>query len=383
MAAFFYNPNFMTMEWYPNQVPDFVPEAIDRLHGHLLCSARNYRADQDWRQASTWVARRAGIPVAILLFRIEGHILTLVSEFVRLDAGLIQQFTDAAFQEYPKVHLICLRRVEAPELGSAAANKGSNASWPYPHQRLRCTEDIVVDLPPKVEEYEARLGKNMRRNLRRYSKQLDTDFPSYRYMLYLQQEIHTEDIRQIIALNHARMAGKSIQSRIDEEETQWIIRLAQECGIVGVATIDGKACGGAIGFRIGDAYFMHIIAHDPAYNDYSLGILCYYTTICEGIKCGGKRFHLLPGRYEYKYRLLGENHDIVRIDLYRNRWQMLRHGRRVLSTAASVRVHDARTWLLDAERRQDPWSRRVSLVLCWLRHLKRRQLEGRTRSQTG
>ncbi len=382
MTAFFYNPNFMTMEWHPDQVLDFVPEAIDRLHGHLLCSARNYRADQDWRQASTWVARRAGIPVAILLFRIQGHTLTLVSEFVRLDAALIQQFTDAAFQALPKVHLICLRRVEAPEFGPVAGSKGSNTSRSYPYQRLRRTEDIVVDLPPTIEEYEAKLGKNMRRNLRRYSKQLDTDFPIYRYTLYRQQEIGTEDLRQIIALNHARMADRNIQSRIDEEEAEWVIRLAQECSIVGVATIDGKVCGGAIGFRIGDAYFMDIIAHDPAYNGYRLSILCYYTTICEGIKRGGKRFHLLLGRYEYKYRLLCEDRDIVQIDLYRNRWQMLCYGQRVLRTAASVRLHDARTWLLDAERRHDPWSRRASLMLCWLRHLKRRQLEGRSSNQT-
>jgi hypothetical protein len=55
---------------------------------------------------------------------------------------------------------------------------------------------------------------------------------------------------------------------------------------------------------------MHVIAHEPAFNDYSSGILCYYHTICEGIVRGGKRFHLLSGRYEYKYRLLGATVEI-------------------------------------------------------------------------
>lgn len=379
--------DFMTMEWHLNQVPAFAAEEIDRLHGHLLCSARNYRAEQAWRHASAWVARRAGVPVAILLFRIDGHTLTLLNEFVRLEADLIRQFADAAFQEFPQIHLICLRRIEAPVLqAEARAGPGAgaeSASSRYPHQRLSRTEDIVVALPPTVEEYEARLGKNMRRNLRRYSRQLETDFPGYEYALYLQKDIRAEHIREIIALNHARMAGKHIQSRIDEEETRWVIQLAQECGIMGVATIDGRVCGGAIGFRIGDAYFMHIIAHDPAYNEYSLGILCYYTTICAGIQRGGKRFHLLPGRYEYKYRLLGENRDIVQLDLYRNRWQMLRHGQRVLSSTVEARMYAARTWLLDAERRANPWSRRASVLLRWLRQLKRGQVRTRAHNQAG
>ncbi|MGH8808694.1 MAG: GNAT family N-acetyltransferase [Noviherbaspirillum sp.] len=351
----------LTISFHENEVPSFAAAEIDRLYGHLFCSLSHFQVAKDLKQASTYVVRKASVVITVFLFIRDGHEVKMINEFAPIDEAAARLFARSMFARYPSVKVVSFSkvRVELHDL-------------PYPFQKVNCTEDIVVTLPPTVDEYHARLGKNMRRNLKRYTSTLQRDFPSYSYHVYVGDEVSEQQLRDIIELNRTRMAGKSIVSRIDEEETQWIVRFARQCGIVGVATIDGRVCGGAIGFRIGENYFMHVIAHDPAYNDYSLGILCYYETICEGIVRGGKRFHLLLGRYDYKYRLLGVTQEIAHVDIYRNHFQALLHGGRIAATAINSRVWQAKLWLLEAERRDDPGSRLATRFVRIARMLKRR-----------
>ena len=51
---------------------------------------------------------------------------------------------------------------------------------------------------------------------------------------------------------------------------------------------------------------MHVIAHDPGFDQARLGLLCCYLSICESIRRGMREYHLLSGRYDYKRRLRGQ-----------------------------------------------------------------------------
>jgi hypothetical protein len=350
----------VTIHCYENAVPSFAEMEIDRLYGHLLCSLSNFAVARDLNGASTYVARKDGVAIAVFLFRRDAHEVKVISEFITLDQDAIHLFADYIFTRYPAVKMVSFSKIHAVLRDIR-----------YPCHAVTCTEDIVVSLPPTVEEYRDRLGKNTRRNIKRYTSSLQKDFPSFRYQVQVGTEISEQHLRDIVQLNRTRMANKSIVSRIDEEETQWIVDFAKRCGIVGIATIDGRVCGGAIGFRIGENYFMHVIAHDPQYNEYSLGFLCYYWTICEGILRGGKRFHLLLGRYEYKYRLLGETQEIANVHIYRNRLVCVRYGGRIVKTAFDAGVLQAKQWLLEAERRNDRPSRLAARMVNILRTVKR------------
>src|SRR5207245_3753907 len=121
-------------------------------------------------------------------------------------------------------------------------------------------------------------------------------------------------------------------------------------GLVGVATVDGRVCAGVICSRSAANYFMHVIAHDPTYDEYRLGKLCCYLTICECINRGGKEFHFLWGRYEYKYRLLGVQRDLDHLTVYRSRAQFLLNGNLVLKNAYKGYGRQAKRWLLDPKR---------------------------------
>lgn len=311
--------------------------------------------------ASTYVAKKNGEPVSIILYRLEQDALVVISDYAVFEENEILCFAEYMFQRYGSVRLISFRKLQK-----------KIAALPYPLHAVACTEDMILTLPATVKEYHAAVGKNMRRNIKRYTNALAAQFPGYRYELLESEEIDERQIRDLIALSCMRMQSKKIVPRFNETETRWIIDFARKCGILGLATIDGRVCAGAIGFRMGDDYFMHVIAHDPQYNGYSLGIVCYFHTICEGIARGGKRFHLLQGRYGYKYRLLAERNDIFHVDIYRSRLYALTHSRRIFMKELKGRIWLIKQWLLhDVERHEGKLYRLLGKAVHALRSRKR------------
>jgi hypothetical protein len=351
----------LSITCYENEVPAFAGPEIDRLYGHLYCSLSYFEIARQLAGASTYVVSRGKTPVTLLLFKRHAGQVSVIGEFLPLDQEEIRRFSDYMFSTFKSVKAVTFDRVQS-----------DLHHLPRPWHAVNVTEDMVVTLPVTVKEYEAGVGKNMRRNIKRYTSTLQRDFPSYAYKIYLGAEVSEQIVRDIIKLSCMRMESKNIVPRFDEEETQWIVNFAKTHGLVGVATIDGRVCAGAIGFRIGQNYFMHVIAHDPKYNDYSLGILCYYHTICEGIARGGQRFHLLQGRYGYKVRLLAERRDIRHIDVYRSRVQAILHGPRIGKKAVKGYIHEVTQWLLhDVEHSDADLLRRIGRLVHALRSWRR------------
>ncbi|OGB24454.1 MAG: hypothetical protein A3I66_10610 [Burkholderiales bacterium RIFCSPLOWO2_02_FULL_57_36] len=354
-------PDEVRISHYDNEVPAFAGPEIDRLYGHLYCSPSYFVVANELAGASTYVARKGDDPVAMLLYKRSENEVTVISDYVKIDEQEIRRFADWVFNSFKPVKVVSFRKLQAAIHDLA-----------YPWHAVTCTEDMVVTLPPTVKEYETAVGKNMRRNIKRYTNALVKDFPSYRYRLYLEAEVSEQHIRDIIALSCTRMKSKNIVPRFNEEETQWIVDFAKKCGIVGVATVDGRVCAGAIGFRMGENCFMHVIAHDVKFNDYSLGILCYYHTICESIARGAKNFHLLQGRYGYKYRLLAQRQDLIHLDIYRSRWHALAHARRIFGMEVRGRIRLMKQWLLhDVERAEGRAYRLLGKAVNSLRSMKR------------
>lgn len=349
------------IDCHENEVPAAAIDEIDRLYGHLYCSPHYFETARAMKNASCYVARANGSAVAIFPYQRTSDEVTVVSEYMSLDETEIERFARHMFSRYPSIKRVTFPKVHA-QIETLAL---------LTHAKV-CSEDMVVQLPETVKDYENAVGKNMRRNIKRYTSALSKAFPSYRYELYLERDISEQDLRDIIALSCMRMKSKNIVPRFDETEIRWIVDFAKTCGIVGVARIDGKVCAGAIGFRIGDNYFMHVIAHHPQYNDYSLGILCYYHTICEGIARGGKRFHLLQGRYGYKYRLLAQRRDIIHLDVYRSRVAAVASLAHVVRKEARGRIWMTRQWLLhDLEHKEGRGYRVLARAVDFLRKAKR------------
>jgi hypothetical protein len=353
---------------YENEVPPFVEAELERLYGNIFSSLAHFRAFSGLpADTSTYVVRKNNEIVTIFLFSSrKGHVQVL-NEGMQLDEKEISRFADTIFAAYKSVNVISFHAVPA---------KIRKLSYPY--QYFTCTEDLVVTLPDSREAYLASLGKNTRRNIKRYMDKLMRDHPSFRYDFYERDAADEQQMRIIIGFSRARIAGKDKAFAIDENEIAQIIRLVKARGLIGVATIDGRVCGGGIGYLVGSSFFFRIISHDPEYNDYSTGILCCYLTICESIARGCKQFNFMQDGYDYKYALGAVARKLEHVAIYRSRMQLLLNGGMALKLAAQGYMRKVRVRMLDAAGKKDkPASKLVSGLLWFPRKLKRIGLSGK------
>jgi hypothetical protein len=332
----------VSISCYDDEVPPFVEAELERLYGHIFSSLIHFRAYGGLpRNTGTYVVRRNNSIVAIFLFVREGSRLRVINEGMKLDDEDLKRFADYIFARYRSVNVISFHAVltEIRKL-------------PFPYQRHTCTEDIVAIVPASREAYLASLGKATRSYIHRYENKLRRSFPSFSIKVYEKDEIRDEDIRAITKMNRERMTAKAKVSSNDEEETERIIALAKESGFVCVATIGGDVCAGVIHYRLGPNFFMPVIAHDAQYNDYRLGTICCFLSICECIARGCREYHFLWGKYEYKYRLGGIQHDLDHLALYRSPLHFLLNADMALKIAAGGRLRLAKQWLQDQAKQQ-------------------------------
>jgi hypothetical protein len=352
----------VTIACHDNEVPAFIEHEMDALYGNIFSSMTQFRiSGLQPGEASTYVARnRRGI-VAVFLFRHDRRRVKVINECIRLDSAELLRFVDYIFKRFRDVTTICFNAVET-----------ERPALPYPCQHYNQLEDIAMTLPATPEEYLASLGKNTRRNVKRYGDKLHRSFPDVQFTVYEKEAVDEQTIRHIIGFNHARMTGKNKRSNLDEHSVRRITALAQACGLVGVLRIDGRICAGGISYRTGSNYFLDVLAHDPAYDEYWAGILCCYWTICECIKRGGTEFHFLWGRYDYKFTLGASIRNLDGITVYRSHAHMLLNGAYALNATYAGRMRQLKLWMDDETAREaTPASRFAFRVLRGVQDMKR------------
>lgn len=344
---------------FENEIPPFVEQELDLLYGNLYSSLAQFRINGKLRNVSTYVVRKGGKAVQVFLFRIEGGRVEVLNEVIAISADHIRQFATIIFSRFRAAKLISFQAIQT-DLQHLS----------FPIQKINCLEDIVVTLPTTSERYLADLGKNTRRNIKRYTNRLQADFPELEFRIHVQAEASEQMIRNIVDLNKARMKGKNKVSAIDEQEVDKLIKLVRACGMVCVATMNGKICAGGISFRVGANYFLNVLAHDPAFDNYWLGILCCYHTIGECIVRHGKEFHFLWGRYDYKTTLLGIRRDLDSLVVYRSHLQILLNIDLAAVGAIKGRIRQLTLWLQEEKRRDSRAYHVAARILDWVQKLK-------------
>lgn len=324
----------VTILCYEKEIPTFVEAELERLYENLYSSIPQMRISGKLNEASTYVVRKGSEVVTVFLFRIDRRRVEVLNEVIRIDEEDINRFAAYIFATFRSVSVVTFRAIQM--------NHGPIS---FLSQRFEYLEDIVVDLPGRSEDYTANLGKSTRRNMRRYLKALKQDFPSFKFSVFEKGSIEAQNFRDIIELNRLRMSAKGKVSAYGEEETGRLAHLARECGLVGVATIDNRVCAGAISYRVRGNYFLAVLAHDSAYDEFGLGMLCCFLIICECIKRGGKVFHFLWGQYAYKYQLLGSERKLDFLAVYRSRAHYLLNADFAFRTACKGFLRRAKNWL--------------------------------------
>lgn len=333
---------------YENSIPSFVPGKLEQLYGSMYASFAHFSVYGGLGHASTYVSGRETDIQDIFLYRRDNRCVRVINEQMQLSDASLNSFARTMFERYPETDRVCFHAVDA-----------TKSKLAFPSQRYICTNDITMPLPATVDEYYASLGKSTRKTLNQNGNRLQRRYDSFRFAVLESHEVSESQLRDIIALNHARMAGKSRISAIDEDEAAHIIAFTRQCGLVGIISIDGEIRAGAICYRIGDHYHLRVIGHDPDYNAYGLGMLCCYRTICESITRGGTMFHFMWGQEEYKYRLLGVQREMSHIVIYRSHLAMAMNAGAVLMTLLQGWKQQSHMWLLERLRHKDHWSVRL------------------------
>ena len=304
-------------EIYKHSVPDFASKALDRLQGSLYASARYLQlSDSDRTPPNTWVGYRSGEIISVLLFRINHKSVNVLCEVVTIDASQIDAFAACVFSNFSGIRHISFNAVSV-----------SQPPCSLPSQYFAFSENYVLTLPASTEAYMAMLGKSTRQSVRGYRNRLLRDFPDFSWTSYTCDELTIEQQRQLVLtlqqFKRDSMTARGKSPVIDEVETQHFLMMATECGLFGIARVNGRICAGAFSCRVGDSYVMLLSASDPAMSLYRLGLLTCLWSVGDCISRGGRQCHLLWGRYQYKHQLLAVPKALYRLTVYPSFLQML------------------------------------------------------------
>jgi hypothetical protein len=353
----------LATECYEEEVPQFVEAEIESRYGSLFSTLPHFRQTGKLTAAtSTYLTRKNGKVVTVLLFNRSHRQVTVLNELIQLSKAEMGEFTAFVFARYASVSSIAFNAI-CVDVGGLR----------YPFQRFFCAEDIVIGPMTTVDRYAASLSKNTRKSIRRQANALLRSHPGVHYATLLPEEAGEDLIRLIIGFNKARMADKEKISSYTDAYCDWICALARARGVVSVVTIDGKVCAGAVCCRVAQDYHMLVASHDPAYDGFGMGTHCCYRSICEFIERGGKQVHLLWGRHAYKTSLGGKSRRFDRVAVYRSWVDYLRNSDSVVCAAVSGYVREARLWLMNAEG-QDNFKGRMATKFWRLMRLAKQRL---------
>lgn len=362
LAQLFAPDDRLVKKCFEHEIPRFVETEIERRYGSLFSTLPHFRqTGKLTATTSAYIARKNGKVETLLLYDRSDKRVTVLNELIHLSKTEAREFIAFVFDRYASVNNIAFNAITA-DLGGLR----------YPFQRFFCAEDIVIGPLATVHEYSSSLTKNTRKSIRRHANALLRSHPSYRFPILPPEVVNKDLVRLIIGFNKARMADKEKISAYTDEECEWIIALSSTRGLVSVVTIDGKVCAGTVCCKAGHEYHMLITAHDSAYDQFGMGILCCYRTVCEYIQRGGKQVHLLWGRHAYKASLGGVPRQFDRITVYRNKVDYLRDFDKLGFAAAAGYIREARLWLMNVECRDTVKGRIATMLWRALRQEKQR-----------
>lgn len=350
--------NITFLEFY-DHVPDSVEHDLENIYHSIYTTAARMEIYGALAEASTYIVRQGAKTRTVFLFRREGNRVTVYNEQISLENNEIKKFSDAIFSKYKSVSFISFYAIDAD------MNKFSR-----PVQKLNCLEDIVLQLPCTAEAYFKVLSENTRASIRKSQKKLQQNLPAIQFETCCKDDVSEQEIRSIIALSHARMSAKKRRFHYDEIAIQKLIKLVRKYGTVVIAKNISGICAGTICYRVGEHYFMHVLAHDPKYNEYGLGKLCCYLSVCDAISNGAKAYHFGWGRTNYKYAMGAKNVDLYRIEIYRSSARLAGNIGHFLSVLIRHEIRRYKLWIERVDQGNTDLDKRIVSAIKTLRNVK-------------
>lgn len=150
-----------------------------------------------------------------------------------------------------------------------------------------------VDLPETIEEFDACLGKDVRRNTKRYPKKIRENVGEYTIKYFV-----ADDCPDDIVMTYFKWKNQTHGTDYGLSPKQYL----QKFCVTGAYVMGTDSEILAIGFisEIGENVFFENFSYNSEYAKYSPGMVFYHYLISDLIARGKKKLYLLGGNLEYK-----------------------------------------------------------------------------------
>lgn len=286
-------------------VPAGSADELPGLYGSLFCTEPWFRIFDDAADAGACILEQ---PRHVLLFWRDGDSIEVLNKAFPIAAADAERACRALFRALPSARRIHLEVMFPP------------AELPLPKRVLYSSEDMVIDLPATVDEYYASLGKRTRKNVRNFENRLRREHPDTTTSVSVVGERAQELVDQFLAWHLVRAEQRGIVSGYVSKPRQaaQTTALVREGAEAQVTTIDGQPVALEFVFYVGPDASLYAGSFDNTYSDLNLGFLSTYWAVCETIRRGARRCHLLWGTDYYKTLLGARPQKATRLSVFRS-----------------------------------------------------------------
>ena len=321
----------LASEFHRWPLPGYIWPALERRYHSIFCSEPQLRIHGGLTsQIEAWVCRRNGHISILILFERCGRHAHVLNEVFDVSAQELREFADAVFAHHRELLAIVVR---------AAFFE------PSPDRYLCLSSDMSDDyqlsLTSTIDEWMSSLSSRTREKIRSQLRRAQRHCPNFCFRTIASDAIEESQLRRVIDFNRARMKVKRRRFGMTALDERNLCRMMRERGLLSVIEIDGEIRAGLLCTLAGDDITMHVIAHDPAFDDLRLGFLCCVLTIEHAISRRLRCLHFLWGRYDYKTRLGGERKVLKHVLLLRGPIAVLTQPKLLVFHLCSV----LRAWL--------------------------------------
>lgn len=292
---------------YINCIPDFVESTLLRLYENVYCTLARISAYDSLDGVSTYVRLDNSVIKTIILFRRNGRTIDVVSQQIKLTSAEICSFAKLVFLNYP----IAAIRFQAID--------STLVLFPYPILQRQALEENVILLPPTKDLYLAGLRSQFRKQILTQEVAIRAKYPNFRIKILYGNQIDDEVIGKILSLASKRMASKGSHDYTTSIDRDALGKIFRKYGYVALGLVDEEICGGAMWLGVGTRHFHQIAAHDPQYDEFTLGSQLWLAAILHCIELGGAECWLMGGASGHKAKFLAKVRELNEIVVFRSK----------------------------------------------------------------
>jgi len=171
------------------------------------------------------------------------------------------------------------------------------------------------------ESYVAALGSSHRANLRRRLRKLEARFDVRFERAHSEAEVAAA-FEILVDLHHRRWQGRGGSDAFGGPAVvafhRELVGLALRRGWLRlyVLRLDGRPAAALYGFLYRGRFLFYQAGFDPAFGDWSVGLVTMGLTIRAAIEEGAREYDLLHGDEDYKFLWANQSRELARLELY-------------------------------------------------------------------